>query len=237
MNKAKLDISPDAPALADRVAGWLLAAAQAKPGRFAVCLSGGSTPRRLYEALASERFRDRFPWPRTHWFWGDERFVPPDDPLSNYRMVREAMLARVPVPPENVHAVPTSGMAPDEAAALYEVTLRTFYAAGPIPGAPLFDVTLQGLGQDGHTASLFPGNAALGERKRWVVTVIGAKAEARISLTYPALESSALTAFLVEGAEKRDIFRRFRAGDPALPASRLQPQGELWYFADKAAAG
>jgi 6-phosphogluconolactonase len=236
MNKANLDISPDAPALAERVAGWLLAAGQAKAGRFAVCLSGGSTPRRLYETLASKRFRDRFPWPRTHWFWGDERFVPPDDPLSNYHMVREAMLAHAPVPPENVHAVPTSGTPPD-AAALYEATLRMFHGSGVTPGTPLFDVTLLGLGQDGHTASLFPGDAALGERKRWVVAVIGAKAEARISLTYPALESSALTAFLVEGAEKRDIFRRFRMGDPALPASRLQPQGELWYFADKAAAG
>ena len=237
MSGAKLDISADAQALARRVAGWLVAAAQAKAGRFAVCLSGGSTPRRLYETLAGTGYRDRFPWGRTHWFWGDERFVPPDDPLSNYRMVREAMLSRAPVPAENVHPVPTTGLAPEEAAARYEATLRAFHGADPAPGAPLFDVTLLGLGPDGHTASLFPGDAALAERKRWVVAVVGAKAEARISLTYPALESSAATAFLVEGAEKRDIFKRFRAGDPALPASRLSPKGELWYFADKATAG
>jgi 6-phosphogluconolactonase len=234
---AKLDISADAQALAGRVADWLLAAAQAKAGRFAVCLSGGSTPRRLYETLAGVVYRDRFPWARTHWFWGDERFVPPDDPLSNHRMVREAMLSRAPVPAENVHAVPTTGLTPAEAAERYEATLRAFHGADLAAGAPLFDVTLLGLGPDGHTASLFPGDAALGERKRWVVAVIGAKAEARISLTYPALENSAAAAFLVEGAEKRDIFKRFRAGDPALPASRLNPMGELWYFADKAAAG
>lgn len=236
MSLAALEVFPHPAALADRVAAWLTELANAKTGPFAVCLSGGSTPKRLYQRLAGTSYRDSFPWPRTHWFWGDERFVPPDDPLSNLRMVREAMLAHAPIPPENVHPVPTTGLTPDAAADAYEKTLQSFYGARRLePGRPLFDVTLLGLGPDGHTASLFPGDGALKERQRWVVAVIGAKAEARISLTYPALESSADIAFLVEGAEKRDIFSRLREGDPSLPAGQLHSQGHLHYFADKAA--
>ena len=237
MNQAVLEVFPDPAALAERVAAWLAGLAKARTGPFAVCLSGGSTPKRLYQQLARARYRETFPWPRAHWFWGDERFVPPTDPLSNFRMVHEAMLAHVPIPPENIHPVPTTGLTPEASAAAYEKTLQSFYGARRLePGRPLFEVTLLGLGPDGHTASLFPGDAALKERERWVVAVIGAKAEARISLTYPALESSADIAFLVEGAEKRDVFRRLRAGDPDLPAGRLHSQGRLHYFADSAAA-
>ncbi len=238
MSEAALKVFEDSAGLADGVAAWLLDRAKAKTGAFAVCLSGGSTPKRLYQRLAAADYRETFPWPRAHWFWGDERFVPPDDPLSNFRMVREAMLAHAPIPPENIHPVPTTGMTPEAAAAAYEKTLHSFYGARRLePGRPLFDVTFLGLGPDGHMASLFPGTAALQERERWAVAVIGARAEARISLTYPVLEASADAAFLVEGAEKRDIFRRLRAGERALPASRLHPQGRLHYFADRAAAG
>jgi len=144
----------------------------------------------------------------------------------------------VPAPPENIHAVPTEGIGPVEAAAAYERALKSFYGAERLdPSRPLFDVTLLGLGEDGHTASLFPGTAALAERDRWVVAVLGAKPEPRITLTYPVLESSAEAAFLVAGAEKRDILRRFRAGDEDLPASRLRPVGECHLFVDAAAAG
>ncbi len=216
----------------------MLAAALAKSGRFAVALSGGSTPRRLYETLAGPDFLGAFPWPRTHWFWGDERFVPPDDPLSNYRMVREAMLALAPIPAANIHPVPTEGLTPQAAAAAYEAELKSFYGAGQLaPARSLFDVTLLGLGPDGHTASLFPGDKALEERRAWAAAVVGAKDEARITLTYPALESSAAVAFLVEGQEKRPILERFRCADPALPASRLNPGGAFCIFADQAAAG
>ncbi len=216
----------------------MLSTARAKAGRFAVALSGGSTPRRLYETLASPEFLDVFPWPRTHWFWGDERFVPHGDSLSNYLMVREAMLSRAPVPAANIHAVPTEGLTPEGAASAYERELKSFYGTDRLdPALPLFDITLLGLGPDGHTASLFPGNPALQERQRWVVAVIGAKSEARITLTYPPLENSAAVAFLVEGTEKQGVFSRFRRGDPALPASHLQPNGKLWLFADAAAAG
>jgi 6-phosphogluconolactonase len=237
-SEARLEILADAEALARHVADWLAAAAAHGGGRFAVALSGGSTPRRLYELLASRPYRDGFPWRRTHWFWGDERFVPHDSPESNYRMVHEAMLARAPVPAANIHPVPTEGLTPDEAARSYERQLEDFYGASTLrPDHPLFDVTLLGLGPEGHIASLFPGTAILKERTRWVGAVIGAKPEPRITLTYPALESSREVAFLVTGAAKRAVVAQLLEGDPELPAARLHPvHGTLRLFVDRAAA-
>jgi 6-phosphogluconolactonase len=234
----RLEILSDAEALACRVADWLLAAAVGRGGRFAVALSGGSTPRRLYELLTSSRYREVFPWARTHWFWGDERFVPHDSPESNYRMVREAMLAQAPVPAANIHPVQTEGLTPQDAALLYERELKTFYGAATLSAdRPIFDVTFLGLGPEGHIASLFPGTAILSERSRWVGAVIGAKPEPRITLTYPALESSRAIAFLVSGAAKRRVLEQLLAGDPDLPATHLHPaQGTLHIFADHAAA-
>jgi 6-phosphogluconolactonase len=169
-------------------------------------------------------------------FWGDERFVPHNDTSSNYRMVRDAMLSRAPIPATNVHPVPTEGLTPEAAAANYERELKSFYGAERLdPESPLFDVTLLGLGPDGHTASLFPGTAVLDERERWVAEVVGPK-PTRITLTYPALESSRHVAFLVAGEEKRDIFERFQRGEDSLPAARLRPIGTLHLFADAAAA-
>jgi 6-phosphogluconolactonase len=233
------EVLPDAEALAQAAADRLVDTAIRRPGdAFAVALSGGSTPRRLYELLAAAPRRERFPWARVHWFWGDERFVPPDHPKSNFRMVREAMLARAPVPEGNVHPVPTVGLTPDEAARAYQGELAAFHGSTELDGArPLFDVTLLGLGPDGHTASLFPGTAALEERRDWVVAVAGAQPEPRITLTYPALESSRHVTFLVAGEEKRAIFERFRRGDAALPAERIRPVGTLHVFVDAAAAG
>src|SRR6202049_4323537 len=198
--RAPLEILADPTALSRRVADWLLEAATATDGIFAVAPSGGSTPRSLYRLLAEPPYRDGFPWSRTHWFWGDERFVPHDDALSNYRMVREALLSRAPIPTINVHPIPTEGVSPEAAACAYERELKSFYGAERLePARPLFDVTLLGLGPDGHTASLFPGTAVLAERDRWVAAIDGAKSETRITLTYPALESSRDTAFLVAG--------------------------------------
>ncbi len=233
---ANLEILADADALAVRAANWLLELATAKHGDFAVALSGGSTPRRLYQCLAGPPYRDAFPWSRTHWFWGDERFVPPDDALSNYRMVREALFSRVPIPGANIHPIPTGSSSPEAAAYDYERLLKSFYGAERLdPARPLFDVTLLGLGADGHLASLFPGTAALAERIHWVAAVIGAKSEARITLTYPALESSRNVAFLVEGKDKRAILNRLCGGDRTLPAAHLKPVGALRIFADEAA--
>jgi 6-phosphogluconolactonase len=191
----------------------------------------------LYELLASDGFRERFPWQRVSWYWGDERFVPHDDPDSNYRMAREAMLDKVPVPPENVHPVPTDGD-PAEAAQRYERTLQEAYGAATFdPARPLFDITLLGLGPDGHTASLLPGEPVLEERKRWVAEVAHGRPEIRITMTYPAIESSRQVAFLVAGAEKAPILRAIRAGGSRVPAARVRPHGELIWFADKDAAG
>ena len=230
-----IEVSENSEALARRAARWITGLAGASHGRFAICLSGGSTPRRLYELLAESPYRDTLPWERVYWFWGDERFVPADHPESNYGMVRAAMLAKAPVPESNIHPVPTTGT-PDEAARTYERTLQSYYGAETLdPARPLFDVQLLGLGPDGHTASLFPGNAALGERQRWVIAVLGARPEPRITLTYPALESSRHTAFLVAGADKREVLARVLAGDQALPAARLNPVGDLTWFVDATA--
>jgi 6-phosphogluconolactonase len=233
---AHIDIQTDGAAVAEHVAEWLTGRAIATPGRFAICLSGGSTPKTLYTLLATPSFRDRFPWDRTHLFFGDERFVPPDHPDSNYRMAREAMLAHVPLVEAQVHPFPTDGT-PENAARRYADTLKRFYGADTLdPARPLFDVTFLGLGEDGHTASLFPGVAALQERANWTAAVIGAKPEPRLTLTYPALDSSKTVAFLVAGAGKRAILARALAGDTALPAVGVRPAGELIWFTDKAAS-
>jgi 6-phosphogluconolactonase len=235
--KGNLEVLADPTALAEFAARWMTDIAVAKTGDVAIALSGGSTPRLLYQTLASPTFLTVFPWQRVHWFWGDERFVPHDDAMSNYRMTSEAMLAHAPVPLTHIHAIPTVGLTPEQAAKDYEEELKTFSGARQLdPARPLFDVMLLGLGEDGHTASLFPGSPALEERNHWTA-VSALNGQPRITLTYPALESSANTVFLISGAGKRDILARVRGGDTALPAARLQPQGELYFFTDKDAAG
>jgi 6-phosphogluconolactonase len=226
-------VHPSPEDLARAAAAWLAERARAAGQRFAVCLAGGSTPRRVYELVASAE-RSRFPWERVHWFFGDERFVPHDHSDSNYRMARAALFDAAPVPAANVHPIPTAGQ-PAAAAQSYERELRDFYGAAILDlQRPLFDVVLLGLGEDGHTASLFPGTAALQERERWVVDVLNPKSEPRITLTYPALESTRALAFLVAGPHKRDILARVRAGED-FPAARLRGPAPDW-FIDQAAA-
>ena len=225
-----------AETLALNVAEWLCALAQASDHVFAVCLSGGSTPRQLYERLATPAIAARFPWSRSHWFWGDERFVPHTHPDSNFRLADVAFLSGVPVPDANVHAVPTEGLSPDESAAAYEATLKRFYGDEVLASdRPLFDVTLLGIGEDGHTASLFPGQPALQETRRWAVAVIGARREPRITLTYPALDSSRHVVFLVTGREKQLVLTRVRDGISRLPAAMVRPVGHLHWFTDRSA--
>jgi 6-phosphogluconolactonase len=223
--------------LAHEAAEWLCALAQASAGTFAVCLSGGSTPRPLYERLATPAIAFRFPWRRVHWFWGDERFVSHDHPDSNYRMVRESLLSRVPVPEANIHAVPTGPLALEQAAIAYEATLKEFYGADLfVSKRPLFDVTLLGIGEDGHTASLFPGQPALRERGHWAAAVVCVRSEPRITLTYPALDSSSHIAFLATGARKREAVARAMAGDRETPAALVRPVGHLHWFIDRTAS-
>ena len=238
MAQADLDVSADLAALAERMANWLVAEIAGCSGPFALNLSGGSTPKALYALLATDTYRAAIDWARLHLFFGDERFVPHDHPDSNYRMAREAMIAHVPIPPANVHPVETAGTTPETCAEAYQATLQAYYGTDTFDRSrPLFNVTLLGLGDDGHTASLFPGTAALAERERWVTAVIGAKPEPRISLTYPCLASSATVAFMVAGAAKHAMLKRVLSKDPALPASHVETAGRLVMFCDEAAAG
>ncbi len=226
--------------VARNVAQWLLDQALATPDRFAICLSGGRTPEMLYRLLADDPWRAQLPWPRLHWFFGDERFVPPDDARSNAGMVHRALFSRAPVPAENIHAMATRGLALDEAALTYARRLRDFYGADRLQqDRPLFDVNFLGLGTDGHTASLLPGDAAAAEQAQWVCPVpAGAgRPEPRITLTRPVLESSRHTAFLVTGANKAPMLRCLLQGDSQIPAAQLRPQGARIIFADAAAAG
>ena len=233
----RIDIFPDPASLAHHVAEWMTQAALAALGPFRVSLSGGSTPKTLYELLASDEFRSRFPWSRVFWFWGDERFVAHDHPDSNYRMTREAMLSKAPVPPENIYPIPTDGT-PEDAARRYERTLKEAYGAATLdPQRPFFDVTLLGLGPDGHTASLLPGEPVLNERSHWVAAVSHGRPEVRITMTYPVIESSRHVAFLVAGEEKAEIFSAIRAGNSQVPAARVRPVGALFWFVDQAAVG
>jgi 6-phosphogluconolactonase len=232
-----IEIFPDPLTLARHFAEWMTTAARASTGEFRVSLSGGSTPKTLYECLASDEFRGPFPWQRVTWYWGDERFVSHNHPDSNYRMARETMLAKAPVPSENINPVPVDGSA-EAAAQRYEHSLRDAYGAAVLdPARPLFDLTLLGLGADGHTASLLPGEPVLEERERWVAVVSHGRPEVRITMTYPAIESSRRVAFLVTGREKAAILRTIWAGDSQLPAARVRPVGELVWFVDRAAAG
>ena len=236
--EGNLTVYADPAALADGVAAWLTDLATSKDDTFYVCLSGGSTPKRLYERLAQSPYREQFPWANTHFFFGDERFVPADHKDNNYRMAREALLAHVPVPEENVHRIVTERPTAEDAASDYDKTLRDMYGSSRLdPDRPFFDVMFLGLGPDGHTASLIPGEPILEEREKWVGSVAHGRPEARITLTYPVLESSANIAFLITGAEKTPMMRAARSGDTSIPAGRLKTNAHIEWFADKAAAG
>jgi 6-phosphogluconolactonase len=234
---AQTRISDTPEQLAHEVAGWIVEQASQSRTRFSLCLSGGETPKHLYELLATPAYVAHMPWDRTHCFWGDERVVPRDDPRSNYHMAWDALLRHVPILAENIHAIPTEHMSPAAGAAAYATKLKRFYGADVLDSnRPLFDLTLLGLGEDGHIASLFPGSPALAETERWAVPVVGEIPPDRISLTYPVLASSDVTAFLVAGECKRGALAGVRASDPALPAARLKPHGAVYWFIDRAAA-
>lgn len=205
-------------------------------GRFLVAFSGGNTPRPLYELLASEQWAHRIPWQQTHVFWADERCVPPEHAASNYRLVRETLLTRVQVPPTQVHRI-RGEQEPQRAAREYEARLQRVLG----PHASL-DLVLLGMGADGHTASLFPGTAALRERRRWVVANhVPALGAWRITLTYPAINSARQVVFMVAGPDKADMLARALADPPwpvsQVPAAGVRPvSGRLTWLVDEAAA-
>ena len=230
----RAEILDTADALAARAAEMIADAMRGCTAPFRLCLSGGSTPRAAYTLLSRRNDMD---WGCTELFFGDERFVPHDNPDSNYRMARESLLAGGNVQPRALLAMPTDGT-PQSCADAYEEILRQQYGASRLdPDVPLFDLMLLGLGADGHTASLLPGQPVLQEKTRWVAPVPRGRDEVRLTLTYPALESSRLTLFLVAGADKADAVTRARSGDAALPAGALRPLGDVVWLLDPAAAG
>jgi 6-phosphogluconolactonase len=231
---------PDRAAMAATAAEHVLATTAANSGRVAICLTGGSSPKQLYQLLATEAYRNRIPWRRVHWFIGDERFVPADDPLNNMGMARALFLDGC-APAENIHPIPTATADladPDRGAALYERELQAFYGADLLDEArPLFDLVLMGVGPDGHTASLFPDDPALDETARWVVGVPRANVEPfvpRVTLTLPTLASCREMLFEVAGTEKRAIMTRLFAAEN-LPANRARSTGETVWLVDRAA--
>jgi 6-phosphogluconolactonase len=227
----------DADALARTAAERLLARISANSGRIAICLTGGSGPVRLYELLATGGYRANIPWARVHWFIGDERFVPLADPLNNMATARRIFLDEC-APAQNVHPIPTDTAGPGESAARYEQELQSFHGAASLdPVRPLFDLVLMGVGPDGHTASLFPGNAALAEAERWVVGVPTANVEPfvpRVTLTLSALASCCEMLFQIAGSAKRAILTRLLANEN-LPANRAHSAGETIWLVDRAA--
>ncbi len=211
----------------------------ASSGRFTVALSGGSTPRTLYSLLATPGFADRIPWPKVHLFWGDERCVPPEHIDSNYRMAHEFLISRVPIPAANVHRM-RGEIEPGVAAAEYERMLKEFFSLSEgVP--PRFDLILLGLGDDGHTASLFPGSAVLEERERFVAAPYVEKFQThRLTLTLPALNHGADVVFLVAGQSKAAIVKEIlgtKTDFPSLPAARITPlDGHLTWLITRNAA-
>ena len=234
MIEGRVEILGNSDALAARAADFIADRLQGGAVPFRLCLSGGSTPRAAYRLLAG---REDLAWEEVEIFFGDERFVPPDHPDSNYRMARETLLVGGNVRPRALLAMPTDGT-PQSCADAYEEILRQQYGASVLdPEVPLFDLVLLGLGADGHTASLLPGQPVLKEKIRWVAPVPRGRGEVRLTLTYPALESSRVTLFLVAGADKAEAVGHVRAGDAALPAGALKPLGEVVWLLDRAAAG
>ncbi|HMQ17334.1 MAG TPA: 6-phosphogluconolactonase [Phycisphaerae bacterium] len=228
---------PDCESLSHAVAALVLErAAQAvrERGRFCLTLAGGSTPQRAYQLLADPPCATRIDWSRVHVFWGDERCVPPDDARSNYGMANAALLSRVAIPAANVHRIRGERPAA-EAAAEYDGVLRAFWGEAP----PAFDLVLLGLGDDGHTASLFPHDPALREAQRWAAAVQRPDDPvARVTLTLPALNAAHTVAFVVSGRSKAAMLRAVREGppNPALPAQAIAPaSGELLWLVDAAA--
>ena len=205
--------------------------------RVAICLSGGSSPKQLFELLATDAYRPKIPWDRVHWFIGDERFVPADNPFNNMSMARKAFLDQC-APSANVHPIPIDSADPGEAARRYERELKSFYGADTLdPARPLFDLVMLGVGPDGHTASLFPDYPAAEETRRWVVEVPEAHVEPfvpRVTLTLPALGSCREMLFEASGSGKRAILARVLDGED-LPAGRAHSQGETIWLMDRAA--
>jgi len=238
----RLEVLEDMNAVAHRAADLFVRASQQARARgtFTVALSGGSTPRAFHTLLAQPPYRDQVDWTQVHFYWGDERYVPPDDQESNFRMARETLLEHVPVRAEQIHRMPTEQADPEQAAAQYAQELRQGF--GLMPGQlPRFDLVYLGMGPDGHTASLFPHTAALAVTDALVVANYVPKfATYRLTLTVPVLNAAANIAFLVAGPDKVDALAAVLEGPRApedYPSQLVAPaDGTLYWIVDRAAA-
>jgi 6-phosphogluconolactonase len=243
MSSRIIRISADKEALSEAAAHEFVRCAReavAARGRFTVALSGGSTPKRLYQLLTTEPFRTRVDWGRVEFFWGDERCVPLDRADSNYRMAHEAMLAHLPIPAEHIHRMEAERPDCDTAARDYQDVLARFFYGKPTgPEPPALDLVLLGMGPDGHTASLFPHTDALRETRRWVVcNHVPQLNTDRMTLTRPILNRAREVLFLVAGEDKAERLVEVLAGPPdpmRLPSQSIQPGGQLVWFVDRAA--
>lgn len=230
-----VEILPDKAALQDRALDLLVSKIQAaisQNGRCAIALSGGSTPKPLYEKLAHQSL----PWDKLHIFWGDERYVPANHPDSNEGMTRKAWLDHISIPAENIHPMPTAAGDPKIDAAKHEVELQAFFNVAP-GEFPVFDVMLQGMGDDGHTASLFPHTEALQVCDR-LVTVGNKDGQPRLTFTVPLINQARTVIFLVSGASKQDALRHVFAeidDNSQYPSRLIRSQEELWWLLDQAA--
>lgn len=235
----ELRVLPDLESLSLAVAEALadqIGASVNGHGRCALVLTGGRTPRRMYELLA-ERFASTIPWTRIDLFWCDERYVPHDDPRSNYRLADLTLLDHIAIPPENVHPMPTHHADPSEAAREYEALIHGHFRGGP----PKFDLLLLGLAANGHVASLFPHHPALSERERWVLAAtVDADPPQRLTMTFPLINQARAVAFLVSGPTKADVVRRALQPTTAVeevPAAGVSPTaGTVTWWLDAAAA-
>lgn len=234
MNR-KVEVLPDKTALISRSLQLTTAKIQTavqERGLCTIALSGGSTPKPLYEAIANSKL----PWDKIHVFWGDERYVPSDHPDSNEAMARHAWLDRVDIPASNIHPMPTDEPDPATAASKHEEQLREFFKIQP-GEFPAFDLILLGMGDDGHTASLFPHTEALQVRDR-LVTVGNKDGQPRLTFTAPLINQAHCVMFIIAGDSKRPALDQIFApvaDELSYPARLIQPQGELWWLLDRAA--
>jgi len=240
-----LSVLPDADALARLAAKQFVELARESilaRGRFMVALSGGSTPRRLFNCLAAAPFRDQVDWFRVEVFWGDERGVPPDHPDSNFHMAAAALLDRVPIQGRNIHRIPAERIDRPSAARDYQLEIARAFEVDGAGQPPPFDLVLLGMGSDGHTASLFPGDAALREGRRWAVSVEAPQRPppSRITLTAPILNRAREIRVLVAGSDKAATLRAVLTGphEPErTPIQLVRPEnGRMIWLADEAAA-
>jgi len=238
----KIDVADDYKSLCEVVVQEILGLSNkiiAKQKKFTIVLSGGSTPKGIYQWMISPSYRNKFQWDKMHFFWSDERWSFPVDQNRNYRMVFDALLSKVNIPFENIHPIPTENCDLEGSASLYEKTIVDFFNLKK-DEFPVFDLVLLGIGRDGHTSSLFPGNPALLVKDRLVVATsqIGIP-EPRITLTLPVINNAEMIFFLVSGFEKVDIVHKVLEGEnnSIFPANEIKPyHGKLCWYLDKDAA-